>query len=221
VISAVRSEFFTEAKILWRITCRLLALALIGAHIAACVTRPTRPLSDAQNARGQDRLDQREAQLREVNAFRLRGRIAISDGKDSGSGRFEWDQRSAGFTLNFTAPVTGQNWRLESQPGQAVLIESNGAVRVAEDAQSLLARELNWQLPTAAMRYWVLGSRAPGSESSVEFNSEGQLSVLRQNGWEIRYPAFDVNQDPPLPTKVFARSGEHQVRISVRNWSLH
>ena len=184
------------------------------------MTRAPRPVDAAATALGEARLAKREQVLGSQSKFRLTGRIAISDGKDSGSGSLDWNQRDGAFTLSFTAPVTAQNWTLEASATQALLIESNGAIRVAETAEELLARELNWQLPADSMRYWVRGLRAPGSDSETEFDADGELTVLRQNGWEIRYPAFDNLQQPSLPKKVFARNGENQVRISVRKWSM-
>lgn len=192
---------------------------LLALFLSACVTRAPRPADAAATALGEARLLEREQALATQSIFRLSGRIAISDGKDSGSGSFDWNQRAGAFTLSFTAPVTAQNWTLEASATQALLIESSGAIRVAETAEELLARELNWQLPADSMRYWVRGLRAPGTDSEAEFDADGELVVLRQNGWEIRYPAFDNLQEPSLPKKVFARSGENQVRISVRKWS--
>lgn len=197
----------------WCWICACAVLLLQG-----CAARNVKPDALVDVALGERMLSERESQLFERNDFALGGRIAISDGKDGGSGRFEWTQRGPAFTLSFTAPITSRNWRLESQPGQALLIESNGAIRVADSAEALLHRELNWHLPTDALRYWMLGMRAPGSVSELEFNADGQLALLNQLGWEIRYVEFDRSQDPPLPRKVFARSGEHQVRIAVRNW---
>ena len=101
-----------------------------------------------------------------------------------------------------------------------MLVESNGAVRVADSAEQLLQRELRWHLPADALRYWVLGMRAPGAASEIEFNEDGEMALMRQSGWEIQYIEFDHSQDPPLPRKVFARSGEHQVRIAVRKWAF-
>lgn len=163
-------------------------------------------------------LSEREAALFERASFELRGRIAVSDGEGGGSGRFEWRQRGRSTSLQFLAPVSARNWRLEVQPGQALLIESNGAIRVADSAEDLLERELHWRLPADALRFWVLGMRAPGADSQAELGSDGQLAWLRQGDWEIRYLSFDDRHSPPLPRKLYARNGEHQVRISVREW---
>lgn len=197
-----------------------LAAALLA--LAACAGREVReaPLVDPSAQSGERLLSERESQLFERARFDLAGRIAVSDGRDGGSGRFEWKQRGRSTSLLFFAPVSARNWRLEVQPGQALLIESNGAIRVADSAEALLARELRWQLPADALRYWVLGMRAPGAESEALLGEDGQLALLRQGGWEIRYLDFDEAHAPPLPRKLYARNGPHQVRISVREWSF-
>jgi len=199
-----------------RVCCVLALVALLP----GCAPRNVRPVAAPDPIRAEQLQSQRESQLFERDEFDLAGRIAISDGKDGGSGRFDWQQRGRKYSLRFVAPVTARNWRLEVQPGQALLIESNGAIRIADSAEALLQRELRWHLPSDSLRYWVLGMRAPGAESTLEFAADGRLSVLRQAGWEIRYVEFDQSQDPPLPRKLFARSGEHQVRISVRSWAF-
>lgn len=199
---------------------RLWWLCVVLALAACAPTRVVRegPPADAQA--GERLMSARESQLFERNRFDLNGRIAISDGNDGGSGRFEWQQRGLATTLRFFAPVSARNWRLEVLPGQALLIESNGAIRVANNAEELLRREVKLNLPADALRYWVLGMRAPGAESEIELDEHGQLALLRQSGWEIRYVGFDQAQDPPLPRKLYARAGEHQVRISVRTWKF-
>jgi len=195
-------------------------LSLLVLLLPACAPRAVRPVTHIDVAAGERVVSERESRLFERTQFDLSGRIAISDGEDGGSGRFEWQQRGQSYTLRFVAPVSGRSWRLEVQPGQALLIESSGAVRVADSAEQLLQRELRWHLPADALRYWVLGMRAPGDLSELTFGDDGELALLRQSGWEIQYIEFDRSQDPPLPRKVFARSGAHQVRIAVRKWTF-
>lgn len=197
---------------------RWLFCALAVLAISACAPQRVRPLADV--AVGERLLSEHESRVFERVDFDLSGRIAISDGKQGGSGRFEWQQRGSSFSLRFTAPISAQNWRLEVRPGQAVLIESNGAVRVANSAEELLERELGWRLPAAALRFWVLGMRAPGSSSELQFDPHGQLHTLHQSGWDIRYLERQLDQDPPMPRKLFARSGDHQVRMSIRRWNF-
>ena len=103
--------------------------------LPACAPRVVKPDAGVDVVAGEGRLSERESRMFERTEFDLGGRIAISDGDDGGSGRFEWQQRGQAYTLRFVAPVSGRSWRLEVQPGQALLIESNGAVRVANSAE--------------------------------------------------------------------------------------
>jgi outer membrane lipoprotein LolB len=162
----------------------------------------------------------REGALADRADFGLLGRIAVRHGDSAGSGRFDWQQRGSAYTLNFLAPVATRNWRLEVRPGKAVLIEANGAVRLAASAEELLARELDWRLPADALRYWVLGVRAPEAPGQVEYDADGQLRLIEQSGWTIRYEEFDDTRSPALPRKLRARSGDREVRIVVRRWTL-
>lgn len=198
---------------LGRIAVALLCAALLG----GCATRPRVALAPVD---GEQQLSSRESALFERTHFSLNGRIAVSNGKDGGSGRFFWEQRGPAFTLRFVAPVGAQNWRIESQPGQALLIESSGAVRVAATADELLQRELGWRVPSRSLRYWILGMRAPESEATAGFDPDGNLASLNQAGWRIDYLRFDQSQQPSLPTKLFARSGDNEVRISIRAWEF-
>ncbi len=194
----------------------LLALAIV---LAGCAVRGSEraqaPVDEAERLQRA-----REAELSVRADFGLLGRIAVRHGDSAGSGRFDWQQRGSAYTLNFLAPVATRNWRLEVRPGKAVLIEANGAVRLAASAEELLSRELDWRLPADALRYWVLGVRTPQVAGRVEYDADGQLRLIEQSGWTIRYEEFDGSRAPALPRKLRARSGDREVRIVVRRWTL-
>ena len=198
---------------------RLLLLLVLVGLLAACATRGVeRPGAPSGHS---ERLQlEREALLASRRDFSLLGRIAVRHGDTAGSGRFDWQQRGFAYTLNFLDPMATRNWRLEVRPGKAVLIEANGAVRLAASAEELLARELDWRLPAHALRYWVLGVRAPGTSGLARYDEGGQLRVIEQSGWTIQYEEFDASRSPPLPRKLRARSGDREVRIVVRRWIL-
>lgn len=198
---------------------RRVLLLLLAVLVAGCATRGgERPVAAVAES---DRLQlAREAALGEVAEFGLLGRIAVSNGESAGSGRIDWQQRGSAYTLNFLAAVSTRNWKLEVRPGKAVLIEANGAVRLAGSAEELLARELDWRIPADALRYWVLGLRAPDQPGQALYGADGQLQSIEQSGWTIRYEEFDGSRSPALPRKLRARSGEREVRIVVRRWTL-
>ena len=78
--------------------------------LAACApTRVVRESAPVDAQAGERLLSERESALFERTRFDLNGRIAISDGNDGGSGRFEWQQRGLATTLRFFAPVSARS----------------------------------------------------------------------------------------------------------------
>ena len=71
-------------------------------------------------------------------AWAMTGRVALSNGKDGGSGRIEWSQSAGKARIELTAPVTRQGWALEVDVEGATLQGvPDGPVR-GTDAAALL-----------------------------------------------------------------------------------
>jgi outer membrane lipoprotein LolB len=147
----------------------------------------------------------------------LRGRLGVSDGHDSGSGSLEWIQKTSAFRFSVHAPVTGKTWVLSGDSGSARLDGLGERTVEGGDAALILERELGWKVPVAELRYWTRGERAPGA-SIIEFRDDGLPAVIVQAGWTVRYLDYDLAQDPPLPSKVFATRGDYKVRLAIHEW---
>jgi outer membrane lipoprotein LolB len=159
----------------------------------------------------------RETTLERRADWSLRGRLGVSDGHDSGSGSLEWIQKTSAFRFSVHAPVTGKTWVLSGDSGSARLDGLREQAVEGGDAGLLLERELGWKVPVSELRYWARGERAPGA-ASVEFRDDGLPAVIVQGGWTVRYLDYDLAQDPPLPSKVFATRGDYKVRLAIREW---
>ncbi len=182
--------------------------------LAACTTAPRKPLSpDAELLHAQTR---REAQLAQRDTWKLTGRIAVSDGRDGGSGRIEWHQSADAFEITLNAPVTRQSWTLTGDASFARLDGLDGGPYFGDDAQSVLEEHIGWTIPLADLAAWVRGARALG-ESTIGFNNNGLPAVIEQNGWKIEYRTWSL-ATLPLPLKVFASQGERKVRLQVERW---
>lgn len=200
---------------------RLPGLALGILLLVACAgpgaRRDAHEVADAALFAGQAA---REAQLAARGEhWLLEGRLAVADGGDSGSGSFEWEQAGASFRFAVQAPVTGRSWVLSGQPGDAELAGLDGGPRQGSDAEALLRRELGWEVPLAELREWVRAMRAPG-EARIGFRADGLPAWIEQAGWRIDYPEYDTTREPPLPRRLFARSGRRSVRLAIRRWTL-
>jgi outer membrane lipoprotein LolB len=192
---------------------RFLLLSLI-LLLAACVPPPVRRAPDAALLQAQDA---REAALAAHPDWSLSGRIAISDGKDGGSGRIDWKQHGNDFDIRLSAPVTRQSWRLVREAGRVRLEGLEGGTLEGSDAEALLYQALGWLVPVDALAAWARGARA-SSDAQLEFGADGLPSLLTEDNWSVEYRAWDAVGSPPRPKKVFAAQGDSKVRLSVDRW---
>ena len=193
---------------------RRAALVAIVAMLAACVGPAVRPEADllaAQKAR--------EEAIAAQSDWQFEGRIAVSDGRDGGSGAIAWRQQGATFDIEVTAPVTGHAWRLEGGPGHAVLSGLEQGEVEGEDVDDVVARALGWHVPFTELVAWVRGVRASGS-AELRFGRDGLPESLVQDGWTVRFPGFDDSVSPPRPRKVFAKRGHWSVLLAVSRWTV-
>ena len=193
---------------------RRLLLSSLVLVVAACVPPPVRRPADAALMQAQI---VRETALMARSDWSLSGRIAISDGKDGGSGRIDWKQHGADFDIRLSAPVTRQSWRLVREGGQVRLEGLEGGTLEGTDAEALLYQALGWLVPVDALAAWARGARA-SSDAQLEFGADGLPSLLTEDGWSVEYRAWDAGGDPPRPKKVFAVQGDSKVRLLVDHW---
>src|SRR3546814_17653464 len=85
--------------------------------------------------------DLSEAVLSGQQHWQLQGRIALSLGDDGGSGRLLWQHDGADFSIQVSAPVSRQSWRLSTHGGWARLAGLDGGPREGAEIGSASCRE--------------------------------------------------------------------------------
>lgn len=145
--------------------------------------------------------------------WRLEGRLAVSDGRDSGSGSVTWEQDGAYFTIQLRAPVSGQSWRLSGDDALCTLEGLRPYPLTADSPEHLLARELGWHLPVAPLRDWLQGWPMDAA-TAVERDAEGRVVGFAEAGWRIDYRDFRDGR----PTRIRARKPPYQVRLAIQSW---
>jgi outer membrane lipoprotein LolB len=194
---------------------RQVAGVLLLVLLAAC--RAPMPRPDLASAMAQQ--EAREEQLESMTDWSLVGRLALSNGRDGGSGRIAWVQEGAAYDLQMQAPVSRQTWRLQVGPAGARLDGLEGGVRIDADPVGLLLRETGWLLPLADLAFWVRGVRGDG-QAELTFGGDGLPQRLQQRGWIVDYRDWDRERRPPLPRKMFAQRGEQKVRLVIERWTV-
>jgi len=193
--------------------CLLAALPLLLAACAPAVrVKGNAALYAAQAAR--------EAALAHADHWTLSGRLGLSSATAGGSGSFTWVQDGEHYVFDLRGPLASQSFRLSGGP-EGALLEGleQGPLRGA-DAEQLMRKALGWVVPLRDLRAWVLGLRADGGPAELSFDADGLPSLLRQDGWSVDYRQWDLQRQPPMPEKIFARKDAYQVKLVVESWQF-
>lgn len=186
--------------------------------LVACVPHSVRMKGDAGLFNAQLA---REKALAPADHWSLQGRLAISNGKDGGSGSFSWSQRGDRYEFTLRGPaISGMNFRLSGGPDGALLEGLEHGPLRGSDAEALMRKALGWEVPLRDLRAWVLGVRADGGQAELSFGENRLPSLLQQDGWAVDYRQWDESRQPPLPTKVFAAKPPYKVKLSIESWDF-
>lgn len=206
----------------------VMALACAGL-LAACATRPPAPaalpvLDAAAQAGAEARQAERARALSAMPAWSLSGRASITRGGKGGSGRIEWRQDGAAFTVALAAPVTRQSWQLVVDDQGARLEGLEGGPRSGPDGQSLLFDATGLDVPVDALGAWLRGlpaDEAVHGAARLAYGDDLLPARLEQGGWSIDYRAWgpQAAAAPALPLRIDARRGDAGVRLVVDDWS--
>ena len=182
-------------------------LLLLTVLLSACAHRATR--SDAAPAWRSSAVI--------PSSWVLEGRLAVSDGKESGSGRIHWEQNGDAYTITLRAPVSGQSWRLSGDRAHAQLEGVRPDPVRGSSARELLRRELGWELPVGEMTAWIFGIDLAGEV--VERTPQGAPLRVSDSGWQLEYRDWQSFSEVAVPRRITARRAPYQVRLAIQRWS--
>ena len=188
------------------------------ALLAGCATKPTRPAAPVAS------IEVLDSQRGQVVEWTLAGRIAVSNGRDGGSGRIDWQQDARSYVITLSAPVTRQGWRLSGDASHARLDGIKDGPREGADAQSLLRESTGWDIPVGALGHWIRGIGAAEQQFGpveVTYGPDNLPVRLEQAGWSVEYAEWrSVPDGPMLPTRLVATQGQAKVRLLMDAWTL-
>lgn len=156
----------------------------------------------------------------------MAGRVALSNGRQGGSGRIEWIQGAGNTHLQLSAPVTRQSWVLDvAANGDATLEGVADAPLRDTDATRLLREATGWDIPVSALGCWlraVVADTGRFGPARIDHDAELLPHRIEQGGWVIEYSGWQP--DPfsrlPMPARIEARRGTDRVRLIMDRWGL-
>ena len=198
----------------------LLGLSMLG----GCALLPSAPAPVARPANS------------EFSAFALNGRISIQHlGKRQSAG-LHWKHLARSDEILLLTPLGQTAARIYRDDTKATLDDGSRHYQDA-DAEALMQQVLGWHLPLNGLHYWVLGKADPEVPAQIERAANGQISVLRQDGWEVRYLRYadnnpgdtadcaqsagcagNVSEADSLPTRLQLSRGDMQLQLLIDEW---
>jgi outer membrane lipoprotein LolB len=150
-------------------------------------------------------------------SFVLDGRIAVKYDSRHSSGDVHWLHDGDSDDLTMLAPLgitVAHVWRDAS----GAHLETLGGKYAAENSADLMQRTLGWHLPLDGMPYWVRAQPMPGTPASVERDTNGQVSLLQQDGWDIHYTAYTSASADGMPRRMIMQHDRLEIRLLIDTW---
>ena len=158
-----------------------------------------------------------QSQLDSLEAWTLDGRISLRKDEEVWHASLHWQQIDSAYHINLFGPFGAGAARLDGSP-QSAILQHDGQTTQSDDAEALLRQQLGVQVPVRGLRYWAIGLVAPDSEYIQKLDPAGRLAVLEQNGWRVRYRAYQTVKGYTLPSKIFLDREGLDVRLVVDQW---
>lgn len=165
----------------------------------------------------------RNAHQRAVTAvpdWRLLGRFALQAEGEGYHGRLDWRQHGTLLELSVSGPFStgGVALRGDDIGGGIELVDAEGRVTHADNADTLLQQATGLRIPVAGLRYWVRGLPSPSPLVAPNYDEFGRITAMRQDGWDIDYRAYIDADGLSLPRKVFLQRDDLKLRLVVERW---
>ena len=160
----------------------------------------------------------RPAQVGQIE-FALNGRISIKHDGERSSSNMRWTHHRAEDEILLLAPLGQTVARIHRDAGGVVLDTSDKHYN-AQDTEELTQRALGWHLPLEGLQYWALALPAPDSKASIEHGENGQVSVMYQDGWAIRYTRYAAQLPDSLPLRMNLQREGMELQLLIDEWEI-
>lgn len=148
--------------------------------------------------------------------FAMNGRISVKHNGVRDSAGLRWTHQAQSDEILLLTPLGQTAARIYRDDVHATL--DNGDKHYSDtDVESLMMQVLGWRLQLNSLHQWVLGLPAAG-DALVERDTLGRMTVLRQDGWEVRYQVYADDKADSLPKRMQLSRGNLQLTLLIDEW---
>lgn len=183
----------------------LLSVLSAGLLLAGCAVTPTSETWQSPTAT-------------DIASWQFTGRVSLTRAEQGWHAGLSWQQQADRFQLKISGPLGQEAFRLTGNAAGVLLIDADGKIIRADDAESLLLQTIGWQLPVTGLKYWVRGLAVPGIYASEHRDLQGRLLALEQSRWAISYSRYHSIEGVGWPAKLRLVRGDVTVRLVIDAW---
>ena len=193
---------------------KLLVIILLVLAGCATIKQPPPPQPPANSAINQKHL----ATLANIKAFALKGRLGVVTQKQGFSGGIDWQHQITNDNIDVFSPVGGKIANIAKTPSQVTLTDQKGHSVSAQDAESLTETTLGFRLPLTGLSDWAIGRPSASKIDAANWDETGRLTALKQDGWDISFENYAVQNGVDLPSKILLKSEKVNLKLLVEKW---
>lgn len=192
--------------------------------LAGCSTMPldsTDESAAAITTAPADWLEQRKQQLAAVANWRLNGRFSLVTEDEAWSGKLDWLQQSnSDYLIHFSDPAGQGAMQLVGNDQEVELQLASGDSFRAQDPDTLLKRETDWQLPINSLWYWVRALPDPAMTLSSQSNDQHLPASFQQDNWKVSYHSYHQVDQQFFPRKITVERDAFKLKLIIMNWMV-
>lgn len=159
---------------------------------------------------------QRPAQA-ESAPFALNGRVSIQHDGTRHSAGLRWTHQADSDEILLLNPL-GQTAARVYRDAKCATLDDGDRHYQDDDVESLMQQVLHWHLPLSGLHHWVLGLADTASPAQIERADNGQIAVLHQDGWEVRYLRYADAKPDSLPARLQLSHEGLRVQLLIDEW---
>lgn len=196
---------------------RTLVIALISLLATACTPLwQQRPDSSPESL-----WDERYSDLVQLDHWEIQGRTVITQGNEAWNAGLYWREDRGTYQIKLLGPFAQGGVTLNGDQKQVTLTMADGQQSSSPSPEALIAETLGIHLPVSALRDWIRGIPYQSTSfSSVEYDDEGRITHLIQQGWDIKFLRYIPFESYSMPAKIFIKRNKFSLRLVISDWEL-
>ena len=199
-----------------------LLLGLVVLVASGCATQPSTSTTQAPTnvAAHQQHL----ATLATIKNYALKGRLGVVTAKQGFSGSIEWqhqadkDHQTSLDNIDVYSPVGGKLANINKNTNGVTMTDQKGNSVKARDAESLTETTLGFRLPLSGLSDWAIGRPTASKIEASSWDTDGHLTSLKQDNWDISYENYTESNGVFLPNKIILKSEKVNLKLIVEKW---